>query len=72
MASSGGAEVADPNGLFPALDVKAAAVDLKMAGTVPAYNKKFAEEVQIQVVPSESTDVATGLKFQLEVNFVVD
>ena len=72
-ASAEGGEVADPNGLFPALDVKAAAnARQKMVNSVPAFQKRFTEEVEIQVVPSESTDVAIGNDLKLTIWYVVD
>jgi len=72
-ASSEGGEVADPNGLYAALDVKAAAnARLKMVNSVAGFLKQFTEKVRIVIVPSESTDVATGQTLKLTVWYVVD
>lgn len=73
LVSADGGEVADPNGLFAALDVKAAANDrTEMSYAVAGFEKEFSEAVVIQIVPSENTDAATGLKLQLAVYYVVD
>lgn len=72
-ASAEGGEVADDNGLYAALDVKAAAnARLKIVNSVAGFQKRFTEEVEIQVVPSENTDVATGQTLSLTIWYVVD
>jgi hypothetical protein len=72
-ASAEGGEAADPNGLYAALDVATAAnARLKMVNSVAGYLKRFTEEVEIQVVPSTSTDAATGNDLNLTVWYVVD
>ena len=72
-ASSEGGEVADPNGLYSLLDVKAAANDrLKIVNTVAGFLKRFSEKVRVVIVPTENTDVATGQSLDLTVWYTVD
>jgi hypothetical protein len=72
-ASSEGGEAADPNGLYAALDVATAAVARqKMANSVAGYLKQFTEKVRIAIVPSTSTDAATGQTLNLTVWYTVD
>jgi len=71
-ASSEGGEVADDNGLYAALDVTSAVVRQKIANSLPGYLKRFTEEVAIKIVPSTSTDVATGQTLKLTIWYVVD
>jgi len=72
-ASSEGGEVADPNGLYSLLDVKAAANDrLRIVNTVAGFLKRFSEKVRVVIVPTENTDVATGQSLDLTVWYTVD
>lgn len=64
-------ETADANGLFAAVDVKAAAAVNRM-GFVPGLHKEFADEVNLIIVPSEDTDSATGEDISLIVYYVLD
>lgn len=65
-------ETADPNGIYAAQSVKAAAVDARMDRTLAGWNKKFDDEVSIQIDFTEATDAAAGLTIELEALYVVD
>lgn len=65
-------EAADADGLFVGIDPGAAAVDARMAGTVAAFNKTFAEEVQVQIDCTEATAAMATLKIALSIFIVVD
>lgn len=67
-ASDDAGEAADADGIFAALNVKAAAnVAVEMPHGSAGFNKDFAEEVQVVIVPTENTDAATGLQLHLEI-----
>ncbi len=71
-ASADGGEVADPNGIYAALDVKAAAIARqKMANSVGGFLKEFSEKVKIVIVPSEASSLSAGT-IKLTVWYVVD
>ena len=72
-ASADGGEAADADGFYAALDVKAAANSrLKYVGTVGGFQKEFSEEVEIEIVPSESTDIAIGQFLKLTIFYSLD
>jgi hypothetical protein len=63
QAGASAAEAADADGLFAAVDVNAAAncYLMSQAAAAPAgLHKKFAEEVQAVIVPSEITTATSG------------
>lgn len=67
-----GDETADPNGIFAAADPGDAAVDAKLDKTLPGYNRKFVDEVLIQIDVTELTADAGGDTWELEIYYVVD
>lgn len=71
-AGAGGVELADADGFFAGIDPGAAAVDAKMVGTRPGWQKTFAEEVEVQIDCTEATAAMAGLKIALEIQIVVD
>lgn len=71
-AGATGAEAADDDGLFVLADPGGGAVDSKMSGTVAGYNKKFSEEVLVQIDVTEVTADSGGDTWQLEIFYVVD
>ena len=73
-ASADGGEVADPNGLYAALVMSGAGgIDRqKYVNSVGGFNKEFSEEVEVQIVASTSTDVATGVKLQIAIYYSVN
>ena len=71
-ASADGSEVADPDGMYAALDTNAAAVDAKMGGTLPGYNKKFSREVQVSLTAVAASTALAGLTIELEVLYIID
>jgi len=70
-ASADANEAADPNGIISGMDATAA-IDSAMAWTDAAFNKRFAEEVDIQAVATTATDAADGLVAQVEIRYIVD
>lgn len=73
QAGAGGLEVADADGFFAALDVNAAAITVRASDVVaPSAGllKRFAEEVQVVVVPSENTTATSG-SIQIAVEYVI-
>lgn len=74
-ASEDGAELADEDGFFAAIDVNAAATKASMvanaAGNLAGLFKKFAAEVQPSITPSESGTATTGT-VELAILFVID
>lgn len=73
-AGANGDEAADADGFFAALDVKAAAVNTSMskAGSrQPGLNKKFAEEVQVAIVPAEDTTATSGT-IELIIEYILE
>jgi len=71
-ASDEGGEAADQDGIFPTLDVNAAAVARqKMLNSVPGFLKLFTEEVEVQIVATEATTAAVG-NIELIIWYTVD
>lgn len=75
-ASADGVEVADPNGIFDTINVKAAAVCEKMTDDKDHVGimKKFEAEVQVYAVMTEATDAAlTALaKYRLGLQYSIE
>lgn len=70
-----GVDGADADGLFVGasqVDFGAGAIDNKLLGTSPAYNKKFSAETLIQMVSTETSAGSSGNVIELEVFYVVD
>lgn len=60
-ASEDGVEAADADGFFAALDVNAAAItNSTMVRSVAGFEKTFAAEVELVIVPSEITTATSG------------
>jgi hypothetical protein len=75
QAGATGAETANASGFFSSLDVKTAADVLSARDNAasPAFmHKQLLEEVQVVVVPSESTNSATSGTFSLHVEYIID
>jgi len=71
-ASAEGGEAADADGFYASLDVKTAAVARqKYANTVAGFQKKFTEEVTIQISASEATSASSG-NINLAIFYSVD
>lgn len=70
-ASAEGGEVADPNGLYAALDVTSAIARQKIGNSLPGFLKRFTEEVQIQIDATTATDAVSG-DIELIIYYVVD
>lgn len=70
-----GSDAADADGFFvgsTSVDVGAGAVDVKMPKTRPGYNKKFAAETIVSLVPAEdTTDYGTKV-IEVELWYVLD
>jgi len=70
-----GVDAADEDGIFIGAsegDLGAAALDAKLLGTAPGYNKKFGAETIISAKCTEVTAASTGDKIQLELFYVLD
>ncbi len=70
-----GSEVTDQNGIFGGAaegDTGGGAVDSKLLGVAPGYNKEFNAEVQLQLEAIEATTGSTGDEIQVEVSYVLD
>jgi len=70
-AGANGLEVADANGILAALD-GSAAIDASMGWSLPAHNKRFAEEVDIQLSATVITAGFNGDVLKLELRYIVD
>jgi hypothetical protein len=67
-----GDETADPNGIFTSQDSGTAAITVEMDKSIVGWNRKFADEVTIQIDYTEATESASELVIELEVQYVVD
>ena len=68
-----GSDAADADGFFAAQDASAGAIAAEMAfGSVAGYNKKFAEETIVEIVPTTSASAYSGKSIKLELLYVVD
>jgi hypothetical protein len=65
-------ETADPDGILASVDPGAAAVDALMPSTRPGYNKRFDDEVTIQVDWTEASADSGGDTLELECWYIVD
>lgn len=73
--AANGSDAADADGLFigaSEFDFGAGAIDNKLLGTAAGYNKKFAEETEIQAVVTEASAGSTGNVLEFEVFYVLD
>lgn len=70
-AGSAGLEAADNDGIIPNLS-GSAAIDSSMAWSAPAFNKRFVESVDIELLASVATTGFSGDKIQFELRYIVD
>lgn len=73
-SAESGAEAADADGFFAALDVNSADISTRMsAQSTPSAGqlKQFSEEVQVVIVPAANTDVSTGQVISMAVEYVI-
>jgi len=75
-AGSEGLEIADPNGIITgATEVSTASqnMDETINGGDPAYNKKFSEPVDIELIATAATTAsAGGAIYRLELLYTID
>jgi hypothetical protein len=72
---SNGSDAADADGFFAGateFDVGAAAVNNRMLGVSAGYNKKFAAETDVVLVPAEATTAYDAKKLSVELHYVLD
>jgi len=70
-----GVDAADEDGIFigaSEVDFGAGAIDNKLLGTAPGYNKKFGAETLISAKCTEVTVASSGDTIQLELFYVLD
>lgn len=71
-ASADGLEIADPNGFISGADAGGQAVKALSSNASVGLAKKFAAEVEIQLVLTEATDGALGDSVKAWVEYILD
>ena len=72
-ASDEGGEAADDNGLAAAMNVSSALDDVMDIGAqLAGFNKRFSEEVDIELSASVITSGASGDVYELELEYIID
>ncbi len=67
-----GEDLADADGFFAALDCNTAAVDAKLAGSAPGWNKKFAAPTDIVLVPTAVSTAMDGQTVVVQITVALD
>lgn len=67
-----GVDVADADGFFAALDCNTAAVDAKLGGALPGFNKKFSAPTDIVLVPTAASTAMDGESIVVQITLAID
>ena len=67
-----GVDAADADGFFAELDCNTAAVDAKMSGLLPGWNKKFGAPTDIVLKPTAVSTAMDGEQIVVQIVYVID